>query len=192
MTKKKLNELTPYQYQRFVSESQGTDERWEDEYEDSEPRWNAIDEAVILKVGGLGLPLKQMAALLGTNGITVKQMEKLYGQTLHKTRALLNANVATMLYEKAMSGDTAALTLWAKTQMGWVETTKRTLTMEEKEGGSTTPTKIQRTFIDPQEALAGKKGIQEEALDDSPAPTEEEPAINKKEEWLERLRNKNP
>ena len=192
MTKKKLNELTPYQYQRFVSESQGTDERWEDEYEDSEPRWNAIDEAVILKVGGLGLPLKQMAALLGTNGITVKQMEKLYGQTLHKTRALLNANVATMLYEKAMSGDTAALTLWAKTQMGWVETTKRTLSMEEKEEAGNTPKTITRTLVSAEDKKRVKDAIFEEALGSAEAASYEEAQKQQKESFIDRLRNPNP
>lgn len=180
---KNIKELTLLQYRRLADESP---DEWE---EDGKARWNPIDEAVILKIGGLGLPLKQMAAMLGTNGITVAQMERLYGQALHKTRAQLNANISKSIYEKAMSGDTAMLALWAKTQMGWSETTKRTLSLEEQESKTQAPTSFNRTFVGGKSKQL-KEAVKEEALDDAVEQPVKEEIQQTKESWLDRLKHR--
>jgi len=159
---------------------------------DSEAPFSEIDEAVLAKIGGLGLPLVQLAAMLGTRGISVARMQHLYSRVLNKTRAHLNANISQTIYEKAMAGDAAMLSLWAKTQMGWAETTKRTLSMEENTK-SATPTKITRNLVKVAVKQQAVDIIMEEAVADvveEVVEVELSPK-NRKEAWFDKLRAKN-
>jgi hypothetical protein len=183
--------LTFIQHHKFVNGPPPTDEEYFSV--DNEAPFSEIDEAILAKIGGLGLPLAQMAAMLGDRGISVARMQHLYSRVLNKTRAHLNANISQTIYEKAMAGDSAMLALWAKTQMGWAETTKRTLSMEETTTGNA-PKKIVRTFVGGSAAKEkAKEVILEEAMDDvvEEVVEVEQTPKSKKEAWFDKLRNKN-
>tara|TARA_R110000868_G_scaffold385437_3_gene653343 strand:- start:1298 stop:1864 length:567 start_codon:yes stop_codon:yes gene_type:complete len=183
--------VTFVQHHRFVNGPALTEEQLLEV--DSNACYSEIDEAILAKIGGLGLPLAQMAAMLGERGISVARMQHLYSRVLNKTRAHLNANISQTIYEKAMAGDAAMLSLWAKTQMGWAETTKRTLSMEETTA-SNAPKKIVRTFVGGSAAKEKAKDIiMEEAMADvvEEVVEVEQTPKSKKEAWFDKLRNKN-
>lgn len=184
---KELTELTVIEYHRF----QGGEPFDEEDHlkNDWEAQWNPLDEAILAKIGGLGLPLKQLAAMLGTNGISVQRMEQLYSRVLNRTRAKLNADIASTIYEKAMAGDSAMLALWAKTQMGWTETTKRTLSMDDKTEGAKTPTMISRRLVSAEGKEQVKEAIIEEALGAEEAEKYKKDRKQERESFLGRLRN---
>ena len=71
-------------------------------------------------LAGYGLPLEQIAAVI-RGGIDVKTLREHFRPELLRGWAAANARVAQKLYEKALSGDTAALIFWAKARMGWSE-----------------------------------------------------------------------
>lgn len=182
MTKKVVKELTPYQYEKIVREAQTGE--WEF---DGDPEWDALHEATVARYGGLGVPLKQIAAMLGPRGMSVPQMMKLYGNTLNRTRAQMNARIATQIYENALAGDPKAMALWAKTQMGWSETVKHTIPVEEKESENLTPKAITRTIV----KADGEKVVISSTRKEEEAATNKEQEAKQKEEWLDRLRDKN-
>ena len=76
-----------------------------------------------------GVPLKDIAAFIG---ISVPTLLKLYKKELEKGRAVANRQIGERLFKKAMDGDTTALIFWAKTQMGWRETSKIDLTSSDQ------------------------------------------------------------
>jgi len=71
-------------------------------------------------LAGYGLPLEQIAAVI-RGGIDVKTLTKHFRAELLRGWALANSKVAQRLFEKALSGDTAALIFWCKARMGWSE-----------------------------------------------------------------------
>ena len=71
-------------------------------------------------LAGYGLPLEQIAAVIRA-GIDVKTLREHFRAELLRGWAVANARVAQKLYEKALSGDTAALIFWCKARMGWSE-----------------------------------------------------------------------
>lgn len=76
------------------------------------------------QLAGYGLPLEQIAGLVGQDGISAETLNKHFAKEILQGRAKANAGVASTLYQKAMSGDTGAMIWWSKTQMRWAETAK--------------------------------------------------------------------
>src|SRR5690554_4286361 len=72
----------------------------------------------------------QMHALVGTPqeviadvlNIDAKTLRKWYRAELDLAKAKANATIGGALFNKAKSGDTAAMIFWMKTQAGWRET----------------------------------------------------------------------
>lgn len=74
-------------------------------------------------LSGLGLPLTQIAVLIG-KGIDVKTLTKHYAKQLEEGKAKANSQVTKNLFQKCMSGDTTAQIWWTKTQLGWKDTSR--------------------------------------------------------------------
>lgn len=72
------------------------------------------------RLAGLGLPQRMIAAFIG---IADKTLSKHYEVEINKGKAVAGSKVAQVLFEQCMAGNTTALIFWAKTQMGWKETT---------------------------------------------------------------------
>src|SRR5690625_4191383 len=72
----------------------------------------------------------QMHTMVGTDqetiarvlGIDPKTLRKYYRDELDLAKAQANATIGGALFNKAKSGDTAAMIFWMKTQAGWRET----------------------------------------------------------------------
>jgi hypothetical protein len=69
-------------------------------------------------MSGMGIRQIDIAVILS---ITHGQLVKRYRQQLDLGKAKANLSVGKTLYQKAVSGDTACMIFWAKTQMGWTE-----------------------------------------------------------------------
>lgn len=61
-------------------------------------------------------------ALASIIGIDPKTLRKYYRDELDHSKAKANATIGGALFNKARSGDTAAMIFWMKTQAGWKET----------------------------------------------------------------------
>src|SRR5690554_800599 len=74
--------------------------------------------------------LVQLHTMVGTTqetladiiGIDPKTLRKYYREELDQSKARANATIGGALFNKAKSGDTAAMIFWMKTQAGWKET----------------------------------------------------------------------
>lgn len=91
----------------------------------------------------MGTPHEAIAAILEIDRNT---MYKYYRKELDLSKHKANASVGGTLYKKAMSGDTAAMVFWMKTQARW-RTTEQVDHVSSD--GSMTPTKIERIIVDP-------------------------------------------
>lgn len=67
----------------------------------------------------VGTPQPDIARILD---IDPKTLRKHYRDELDLSRAKANATIGGALFNKAKSGDTAAMIFWMKTQAGWRET----------------------------------------------------------------------
>lgn len=66
----------------------------------------------------IGTPQAVIADILGIDG---KTLTKYYREELDQATARANAAVGGALFNKAKSGDTAAMIFWMKTRAGWRE-----------------------------------------------------------------------
>lgn len=73
-------------------------------------------------------------------GIDPKTLRKHYRDELDQSKAKANATIGGALFNKAKSGDTAAMIFWMKTQAGWKETKATEITSPD---GSLNPSIIQ-------------------------------------------------
>lgn len=67
----------------------------------------------------IGYTQDQIAALMDVSDVTLRRY---YEKELKNGALKVNAQVGGKLFQKAMGGDTASLIFWAKTRMGWKET----------------------------------------------------------------------
>jgi len=72
-------------------------------------------------MSGYGVPLAQIAALIGEGGIDEDTLRKHFKNEIIQGKAKANSQVGQTLFQKAKKGDTAAAIWWSKTQMGWKE-----------------------------------------------------------------------
>ena len=92
--------------------------------------------------------LVQLHTMVGTRqeaiasiiGIDPKTLRKYYRKELDQSKAKANATIGGALFNKAKSGDTAAMIFWMKTQAGWRETQDLN---HRSEDGSMSPTRIE-------------------------------------------------
>lgn len=88
--------------------------------------------------------LVKLHAMVGTRqdvisdiiGIDPKTLRKHYRKELDQSTAKANATIGGALFNKARSGDTAAMLFWMKTRAGWKETN---VTDHTSSDGSMTP-----------------------------------------------------
>lgn len=69
----------------------------------------------------IGTPQEAIGRIIG---IDAKTLRKYYRDELDLALAKANATIGGALFNKAKSGDTAAMIFWMKTQAGWRETAK--------------------------------------------------------------------
>jgi hypothetical protein len=74
-------------------------------------------------LSGYGLPFEQIAVLV-RGGIGIDTLMKHFSEELVAGKGKANAKIGQTLFQKAASGDTAAMIWWSKTQMRWAETQK--------------------------------------------------------------------
>lgn len=84
--------------------------------------WQPTDEQrrLIEHYVAIGYTQEQIAELIGIAESTLK---KHCSEELKLGGLRVNAKIGGKLFQKAMGGDTTALIFWAKTRMGWKETT---------------------------------------------------------------------
>lgn len=90
----------------------------------------------------------QMHTMVGTDQETIarvlnvdpKTLRKHYRDELDLAKAKANATIGGTLFNKAKSGDTAAMIFWMKTQAQWRETSHHDVTSSD---GSMSPTRIE-------------------------------------------------
>jgi hypothetical protein len=73
----------------------------------------------IKEAAGLGIPLKSMCYLVGL--VDDKVLVKHYAKEIGEGKAEAGQFVTRRLRDKIDSGDTAAITFYCKTQLGWRE-----------------------------------------------------------------------
>lgn len=78
----------------------------------------------------VGIPHEQIAMVV-RGGIDADTLKKHFKTELREAKIRANAKIGGTLFNKAINGDTAAAIFWAKTQMGWKETSKHELTGED-------------------------------------------------------------
>ena len=94
----------------------------------------------------------QLHTMVGTNqtdiarvlDIDEKTLRKYYRGELDLAKAKANATIGGALFNKAKTGDTAAMIFWMKTQAGWRESTK----IDHTTNGESI-NRVERVIIDP-------------------------------------------
>lgn len=74
---------------------------------------------IVSRAAGLGLPIKQICALIGVSD--PKVLDRYYKNDMIAGEAAVNIQVAKNLYDRTKK-DTTASIWWTKSRMGWRET----------------------------------------------------------------------
>ena len=70
----------------------------------------------------VGIPQESICLVI-RDGIDDKTLRKHFRRELDTAKIKANAQIGGTLFNKAVGGDTTAAIFWAKTQMGWRDTT---------------------------------------------------------------------
>lgn len=70
----------------------------------------------------VGIPHDGIALCLRDKGIDEKTLRKHFRRELDTAKLKANAKVGGSIFRAAIAGNASAQNLWAKTQMGWKET----------------------------------------------------------------------
>lgn len=84
---------------------------------------------MVRSLSAVGTRFEDIAAKLG---ITHDTLAKWYRSELDAGRIDANAAIASTLYNKAKSGDTAAMIFWLKTRAGWREKSDVNITNDDR------------------------------------------------------------
>jgi hypothetical protein len=87
---------------------------------------------LVEQMTAVGIPQESIALVI-RDGIDDKTLRKHFRRELDTAKIKANAKIGGTLFNKAMGGDTTAAIFWAKTQMGWKETSAHEFTG--KDGG---------------------------------------------------------
>ena len=82
-------------------------------------KWNQEFADKVEHLAALGMTQEDVGKILGVSSDTIY---KHYNDAFGKGKAVARAKVANKLFEKAMSGDSASIFFYLKTQAGWRET----------------------------------------------------------------------
>ena len=104
------------------------------------------ERKMVEQMCAVGIP-QESICLVVRDGIDDKTLRKHFRKELDTAKIKANAKIGGTLFNKAVGGDTASLIFWAKTQMGWKETSIQELTG--KDGGPIELTRIERIIVDP-------------------------------------------
>ena len=96
----------------------------------------------------VGVPHEGIAACIG-DGITDKTLRKHFAAELKTAKIKANAKIGGSIYNAAMAGNMPAAIFWAKTQMGWKETS--TTEHTGKDGEPIAFTKIEHVIVYPKD-----------------------------------------
>ena len=80
------------------------------------------DRRLVEKMGAVGVPHESIALVI-RDGIDDKTLRKHFRRELDTAKVKANAKIGGKLFSMAMAGNVPALIFWAKTRMGWKETT---------------------------------------------------------------------
>ena len=103
------------------------------------------EREMVRKLSGFGISPVEIAALLRT-GISTETLYKHFREDMILGRSETNLSVSQKILKKALAGDNAMLTLWAKTRMGWTE--KQQVEVSGPDGGPIEFQKIERVIVD--------------------------------------------
>lgn len=79
------------------------------------------DRKTVSLMCAVGIPHEGIAACIG-DGIDDKTLRKHFAEELKTAKIKANAKIGGSIFNAAISGNMTAASLWAKTQMGWKET----------------------------------------------------------------------
>ena len=97
----------------------------------TKPTFKPTDEErkLVEQMSAVGIPQSNIAMVL-RDGIDDKTLRKHFRKELDTAATKANAKIGGTLFNKAVNGDTSAAIFWAKTGMGWKETS-----VQEHQGG---------------------------------------------------------
>jgi hypothetical protein len=97
----------------------------------TKPTFKPTDEErkLVEQMSAVGIPQSNIAMII-RDGIDDKTLRKHFRKELDTAATKANAKIGGTLFNKAVNGDTSAAIFWAKTRMGWKETS-----VQEHQGG---------------------------------------------------------
>tara|TARA_R110000796_G_scaffold242489_1_gene364564 strand:+ start:1297 stop:1665 length:369 start_codon:yes stop_codon:yes gene_type:complete len=89
----------------------------------TKPTFKPTDDErkLVEQMCAVGIP-QESICLVVRDGIDDKTLRKHFRRELDTAKIKANAKIGGTLFNKAVNGDTTAAIFWAKTQMGWKET----------------------------------------------------------------------
>ena len=87
------------------------------------------ERKLVEQMSAVGIPQSNIAMVI-RDGIDDKTLRKHFRKELDTAATKANAKIGGTLFNKAVNGDTSAAIFWAKTRMGWKETS-----VQEHQGG---------------------------------------------------------
>lgn len=113
------------------------------------------DRDRIANLAALGVPPTQIAATV-RGGISLETLYTVFRKDMMEGRAKVNEKVAAVILKKALKGDSAMLTLWAKTRLKWAE--KQQVEVSGPDGGPIEYQKIERVIVDSADNFGADRG----------------------------------
>jgi len=112
-----------------------------------QPAFKPTDDErkLVEQMSAVGIPQEDISQVV-RDGIDAKTLREHFRMELDTGGIRANAKIGSMLFNKAMAGDTTAAIWWSKARMGWKESTVHELTGKD---GKPIITKIERIIVTP-------------------------------------------